>query len=132
MNFDMDVVKICAMALIAVLAVVLLKETRPELAVVMTVCASILIVASAVDNLFDVVYSFYRLSEQSGVDKQSLSCVVKIIGIGYIAEFANNICVDANCKSIGDKVLFASKIAIALTALPVLTQLFELLRGFLL
>lgn len=128
----MDVVKICAMALIAVVAVVLLKETRPELAVVLTIATSVLIVASAVDNLFDVVYSFYELSEQSGVDKQSLSCVVKIIGIGYIAEFTNNICIDANCKSIGAKVLFASKIAIALTALPVLTRLFELLRGFLL
>ncbi|MCM1043839.1 MAG: hypothetical protein NC350_06540, partial [Corallococcus sp.] len=86
---------------------------------------------SVMDEIFEVVSAFYNLSEKAGIDNQSFSAVIKIIGIGYIAEFCNSVCVDANCKTLGDKVLFASKIAIVLVALPAINQLLSLLMGLL-
>ncbi len=127
----MDIVKIIAVALISLTAIILLRQTKPELALVLTIGVSVVVVAMVADELFDIVYAFYDLSENAGVDKQSVGCVVKIIGIGYLAEFCNNICVDADCKSVGDKILFAAKIAIMLTALPILTNLFGILKELL-
>ncbi|MCX4286900.1 MAG: stage III sporulation AC/AD family protein [Clostridia bacterium] len=80
------------------------------------------------DELFDLVYAFYNFSNDAKIDSQAISCVIKVVGIGYIAEFTNNICIDANCKSIGDKVLLASKIAIMFCVLPMVEKLFALIK----
>ena len=79
------------------------------------------------DELFNVVQTFYNLSDKAQIDSGIFSIVIKVVGIGYLAEFTNNVCVDANCKSVGDKVILASKIAILLCALPIVENLFELL-----
>ena len=80
------------------------------------------------DELFDLVYAFYNISQEANIDNEAITCVIKVVGIGYLAEFTNNVCVDANCKSVGDKVLFASKIAILFCALPMVDKLFGIIK----
>ena len=128
----MEVLMIVLFALFAVVAVVLLKQLKSEFALVITVCASVLLTIFICDRLFDVVYAFYDFSSSAGIDSEAITCVVKVVGIGYLAEFSNNICVDANCKSIGDKVLLASKISILFCVLPIVEKLFALLQGIVL
>lgn len=127
----MNVVKILSVAIVALVAIILLRSVKPELAIVLTIASVITLIIVVLDELFQVVLSLYQLADSTNIDSQSLSSVVKIIGIGYMTEFGNNICVDANCKSIGDKVLLAGKIAIMMVALPIITQLVNMLVGIL-
>lgn len=127
----MNVTTLIAVALIAVVAIVLVKQVKPEIATVLTIGVSVLLVSMVLQDVFDVVYAFYDLSEQAGVDALAFRRVIKIVGIGYLTEFANNICQDADCKSIGSKILFGGKVAIAVIALPVVTELLSLLIGML-
>ena len=53
--------------------------------------------------------------------------VLKIVGVGYITEFANSICVDSGNSSIGDKILIAGKIIILTLSLPILTNLLNII-----
>lgn len=125
----MDFFKIVLISLVCAVLIVVVRQFKPEFTTPLTVGASVMLLLFICDALFDVVYTFYGFAESSGIDKDAVSCVIKVVGIGYLAEFSNNVCVDANCKSIGDKVLLASKIAIIYCALPVVQRLFELLRG---
>ena len=127
----MDVIKIVGIATISLVAIVLVRQVKPELSVVLTVAVSVVLVFSVLDELFDVVYTFYSVADNTGVDASCFAGVLKIVGIGYLGEFCNNVCVDANCKSVGDKVLFASKIAILTVALPFINQLVAFLTDFL-
>lgn len=124
-----EIFEIAALAVFSVIVIVMVRRVNPEIATVLTVAASVVCVFAVMDKLFDVAYSFYDLSEKAGVDKQSLDAVVKIVGIGYVGEFCNGICVDAGCKSVGDKVLFASKIAIVAVSLPIINDMMALLLG---
>ncbi len=128
----MDILKIVVFAVLAVIAILLVKQLNSEFALVATVGASVVLTVLICDHLFDVIYTFYNFSESAGIDNQSITCVIKVVGIGYLAEFANNICVDANCKSVGDKVLLASKISILFCALPIVERLFSLIKGIVL
>ncbi len=119
----MDIVKIIATALVATIAVVTLRQVNKELAMVLTIASTVLLIFVVLDELFEVVYSLYELADSTNIDSDVLTSVVKIIGIGYLVEFGNNICTDAGCKSIGDKVLFCGKIAIMLVALPIVQEL---------
>lgn len=125
----MDFVKISLIAILSVIGIIVVRQLKSELAVPLTIGVAVVIVSMLCDELFDLVYTFYDFSKEANIDSEAITCVVKVVGIGYLAEFTNNICVDANCKSIGDKVLFASKIAILLCALPMVDKLFNVIKG---
>lgn len=125
----MDIIKIVAVSTLAAIVVCLVRQTKAEFATAVTVGASCVVLSLVCDKLFEVIYSFYDLSMQSGIDSRAINCIIKVVGIGYVAEFGNDVCVDSGCKSLGDKVLLASKVAILLCALPVVTQLFDTIKG---
>ncbi len=110
----------------------MVRQLKPEFAVPLTVGVSVVLLLMICDALYDVVYTFYDLAEKTNVDGEAIGCVIKVVGIGYLAEFSNNICVDVNCKSIGDKVLLASKIAILFCAMPIVRRLLETIIGMVL
>ena len=123
----MDFSKVVIIAIFAVITISLIKQIKSEFAIALSVGVSVVLMLMLFDELFNVVQTFYNLSDKAQVDSGIFSIVIKVVGIGYLAEFTNNVCVDANCKSVGDKVILASKIAILLCALPIVESLFELL-----
>lgn len=125
----MDFYKIALLALVSVVGILLVRQLKPEFALPLTIGVSVVILIMLCDELYQVVYTFYDFAEDASIDSEAISCVIKVVGIGYLAEFSNNLCVDANCKSIGDKVLLASKIAILFCALPVVEKLFEVIKS---
>lgn len=125
----MDFYKIALLALLCVVGIVIVKQIKPEFVVPLSIGVSVVILSLICDELYNVVYTFYNLSQSANIDNQAITCVIKVVGIGYLAEFANNVCTDANCKSIGDKVLLASKVAILFCALPIVERLFDSIRN---
>ena len=125
----MDFYKIALLALLSIAGIAIIKQLKPEFAVPMTIGVSVLLLLMICDELYNVVYTFYNFADSANVDSEAIGCVIKVVGIGYLAEFSNNVCVDANCKSIGDKVLLASKIAILFCALPIVEKLFTVIMN---
>ena len=125
----MDFYKIALLALASLVGILVVRQLKPEFALPLTIGASVVILLMLCDELYEVVYTFYNFAEDASVDSEAISCVIKVVGIGYLAEFSNNLCVDANCKSIGDKVMLGSKIAILFCALPVVEKLFTVIKN---
>ena len=126
----MNFYKIALIAIFSLVIIILVRQLKNEFANVLLVGVSVVVLSIICDELFDVVYAMHSLGESAGVSSEAINCIIKVVGIGYLAEFTNNICVDFNCKSIGDKVLLAGKVAILSCALPIVNQLFKLLVGF--
>ncbi|MDD4291238.1 MAG: SpoIIIAC/SpoIIIAD family protein [Clostridia bacterium] len=127
----MGFVQILGLGLIVTMAIVLLKQSRPELAVLIGIAGGVAIIILVMDELFTVVYAFYELAEQTGLSDGIFKSVLKIIGIGYLAEFSANICLDAGSKSVGEKILFAAKVIIMISALPILQSLVDVIASLL-
>ena len=123
----MNILQIAAIGIIAAVLITLLKETKPELAVMLGVAAGVIIIILVVDELYEVVVAFYNIAEVSGIAGGSFTTVVKIIGIGYVTEFAANVCSDSGCKSVGDNIQFAGKVVIMVLALPIINSLLSLI-----
>lgn len=124
----MEFVKISLLAILCVVGIIVVRQLKSELALPLSIGVAVVIVSMLCDKLFELVYTFYNFSQDANIDNEAIACVIKVVGIGYLAEFTNNICIDANCKSIGDKVLLASKIAILFCALPMVDKLFGLIK----
>lgn len=126
-----ELLKILAVAIVTVFAHMLVKQTKPEIAMIISIAGSVLIIVMAVDALNSVISSFYQIFETTGVDTTLLTPLFKIIAIGYITEFGANICLDAGASSVADKVLFAGKLIILLVALPIVMTVIDMVVALL-
>ena len=126
-----ELLKILAVALVTVFAHMLVKQTKPEIAILISIVGSIIIIIMAVNTMSTVISSFYKIFQTTGVETALLTPLIKIVAIGYIAEFGANICVDAGASSLADKVLFAAKLIILVIALPIITNIIEMVVALL-
>jgi len=126
-----DLLKILAVALVTVFSEMLLKQIKPEMAILISIVGSIIIIVMAVDTLSSVITSFYVIFEKTGVETTLLTPLLKIVAIGYIAEFGANICVDAGASGVADKVLFVAKLIILVLAMPIVTTVIDMVVALL-
>lgn len=125
----MELVKIIGIALIASIAILVVKQIKPEIAVVITIATSLIILLMLVEMLSTVTQIFDVIVTKTGIDKELFSSILKIIGIGYITEFAANICIDSGNNTIADKILLSGKIVILVLAMPIITSLLDIIVG---
>jgi len=126
-----ELLKILAIALITVFANMLVKQTKPEIAILISIVGSLLIIIMAINTLSSVISSFYSIFQKTGVDATLLTPLFKIIAVGYIAEFGANICVDAGASSVADKILFCAKLIILTISLPIITTVIDMVVALL-
>lgn len=127
----MEIFKIAAIGVIAALLIVFLRESKPEIALIVSLAASALILSFVVDYLVEVFRVFEILMEKSGIDKELIGAVIKIVGIGYITEFAADICLDSGNKAIADKIQFGGKVLILVISLPLLNAMIDIILSLL-
>ena len=124
-----ELIKILAVAMLTVFAHMIIKQIKPEIAILITIVGGITIIIMTVGVLSSVVSSFNSIFKTTGVNASLLMPIFKIIAIGYIAEFGANICVDAGASSIADKVLFAAKLIILFISMPIFITVIEMVVG---
>ena len=125
----MDILKIIGVAILTVFAVLVLKPTRPEIAVLVGVVGGAVILFMFVDGLSLVVANIMAIVNRTGISTAVFTTLLKIIGIGYLTEFAATVCNDAGNQSMAQKVLLAGKVVILVLALPIINNLIEIVVG---
>ena len=123
----MDVLKICIIGIASAALALVLRQHRPEYALMVTIAAAVLILFIVADHLSQAADVLLSLGEKTGISDEMLSSVLKIIGVGYITEFSAGICEDSGNKSIGDKISLGGKVLILVVALPVLSAVIDII-----
>lgn len=121
----MLIFRIIAIALVVTIATLVIKQFRPDLAIIVSIAGGILVLLLLVGQLTSVFSWVDNLAVKTGINSKIFSPIFKIIGIGYLAEFAASVCEDAGNKSMAAKVVLAAKIIILVLSLPVLNQLVD-------
>lgn len=127
----MEILKIAALALCAVMLIVLVKNYKPEFGVFTAVACSVLILYFMADSL---KYAFAYMSRlYSGLDcgKAYFPVIIKVLAVAYITEFTSQLCKDAGESSIASKVELAGKIVIFCVAIPVFVSILDLVEQLL-
>ena len=124
-------IKIIGIAFITAITAVLLKQSKPELALSITVAGIIVILLLLMDSLKDTIVIMGGLAQTSGVENGLIKILLKIVGVGYVAEFSAGLLSDFGAQAIADKVLLGGKIVIVIISLPIFQALLNLVSGFL-
>ena len=70
---------------------------------------------------------FDKIISKTGINAELFSIILKIVGIGYLIEFAANICSDSGNPAIADKIVLGGKLIILTVSMPIITNLLDII-----
>jgi len=123
--------KIIGIGVCSIIINLILKEYKPEFALLSNVCATLVLFILVVDGLSEIINEFIGLQELANIKFDIVAPMLKVVGVGYITEFASDMAEDSGNKSIANKIVFGGKIAICLIALPVIKMLINAILSLL-
>lgn len=125
----MDALKLAAVAIVALCAVLILKNYRPELAMQVSIAAGIVILAFGIRIIAGIADEANALMNRYGLDPNGMKSVGKMIGIAYIAQFSADTCRDCGESSLAGKVELAGRLMMVTAAIPLVISTVEAIGG---
>ena len=127
----MDIFKIILIALLATIMILIIKETKPELAVLVSIVTITILFIFSIDKIGQVIELLNRLADRAGISGEFIGIILKIIGIAYVTEFGANICRDVGESAIAAKVQFAGKCVIMVLGISIIGNFVDTVLGIL-
>lgn len=121
----MELLPIVGIGIVITILVMLLREERPELALLLSLTAGIMIFLLLMDRIATVFNLLQQLAFRADLDLLYINTVLRIVAIAYIAQFGSQICRDAGESAIGGKIELAGKIMIMFLAVPLLLVILD-------
>ena len=125
----MEILKIILIGIVTCVAIIVLKQIKPELAILVSLAGGIVMLVLIINSLTDVISNFTTIVVQTNINTSLFSSILKIVGIGYLTEFGANICSDTGNNSLADKVLLAGKVVILCFAFPIVNSMLNVIVG---
>ena len=125
----MIIFKVIGIGIVATTLILVLKEEKSEMALMCSIVASIIILLYVISQFSGIIQLINKLIEMSGINKEYLVIILKIVGISYIVEFGKNVCKDAGESAISNKIEIAGKVIIVSLSIPIITSLIEVVSG---
>jgi stage III sporulation protein AD len=121
----MDIFKIVIVGILASIIAVILKEERPEIALILSMVTGLLIFVFLINKLNSVITILKYFASRTNIDILYFSTIMKVIAIAYITEFGAQICRDSGEGTIASKIELAGKVMIMVAAIPILAALLD-------
>ena len=127
----MDIFKIVVIALLAVSMIIIVKQSRPEIAMLISIITVVVIFFFSIEKVGQVIELITGLSDRAGLSREFLGTILKIVGIAYITEFGASICKDSGESAIASKVQFAGKCVILVFGVSIIGNFVDTLTQIL-
>lgn len=127
----MEIVKIAIIGIVAGVLVVTVKQKQPELGMQVSIVAGLIIFIYVLDYLMTAVDYIRDIVTKYDIPYESITIVLKIIGIAYICEFAAEILKDTGESSLASKVELGGRVFIIVLSLPIITSFMNMVLGLL-
>lgn len=123
----MEIFQVVVIGIVSSILAVTVKKYSPQISIVITISAGIIIFMMAIPQLKIVLDMLHSIAQNVNLNQIYISIVLKIIAIAYIAEFGVQICKDAGENTIASKIEFVGKVLIMVVSAPILIALMELI-----
>ena len=116
-------IKIIGIGVCTIIINIVLKQYKPEIAVISNICGALIIFTLSMSGINDIIGEFVNLQNQGNISLDIINPIMKVIGVGYITEFTSDLAEDSGNKLIASKILLGGKIAICTLAFPIIKKL---------
>ncbi|MBO4584339.1 MAG: hypothetical protein J5756_04645 [Clostridia bacterium] len=122
----MNIYSVAAIGITGALICVLLKQYRPELALLAGIGVSVFILSGIIDVALDAISFFRELADASAMSALSVRTLLKCAGVCFVTEFASDTCRDAGETALAARVETFGRIAAFAVSIPIMREFAEL------
>ncbi len=122
----MGIYTLVGLGLVAAVLAILLRQYRPEYALLTGLAAAVLILAAIFTAAKEIFARIESLLEVANLPTIYLQAVFKALGISIVAQLGADSCRDAGESAIASKLEMAGKVAVLLVSLPLFESLLQL------
>ena len=128
----MEVFKIAIIGIITAVSALIVREQRPDVAILISISGGIVILLAIVEYLGETISFLRSIADAGKIDGGIIKVLVKIVGIGYITDFSANIAEETGSRGLGEKIVLGGKVLILLASMPIVKSLFNMISTLLL
>lgn len=118
----MNIYSVAAIGIVGALICVLLKQYRPELALLAGIGVSVFILSGVIDLMLDAIGFFRELADASAMSALSVRTLLKCAGVCFVTEFASDSCRDAGETALAARVETFGRLAAFAVAIPLFRE----------
>lgn len=119
----MDIFAIVGLGITAAVLAVLLRQYRPEYAILVGLSAGIILLIFVITKAQPVFSEVSTLLGRANIKSSYAGILLKSLGICFVTQLASDACKDAGESAIASKIELAGKFAVLLIALPLFEQI---------
>jgi len=123
----MDVMLIVGFGVASALLALTLRQSRPEMAALVSIAAGLVLFAQLAGKLSGVVRVMQGLGELAAVPNGMLWLLLRVVGVSYLTEFGAQLCRDAGEGSIAAKVELGGRLLVLALCVPVMLALLQMM-----
>ncbi len=127
----MEIVRIALIGIVAGVLVITIKQKQPEIALQVSIIAGLIIFIYVLDYIVIAIDYVKDIVNTYNIPYESITVVLKIIGIAYICEFGVQVLKDTGENSLAGKVEIAGRVFIVVLSLPILSSFMTMVLGML-
>ncbi|MEG0978786.1 MAG: SpoIIIAC/SpoIIIAD family protein [Oscillospiraceae bacterium] len=116
----MDIIKITIFVIILTILIVVIREFKPEFAVVIQIGAIGVIAFLIMSSLGGLLKTTLNIAEMSLLNSEFFLLMIKALGIAIVTQIATGICDDSDNKTLAFGVELAGKVTILAMCIPMI------------
>lgn len=121
----MNIFSIIGIAIISTAICILLKEYKPEYAMVVSLACGIVLFSMVIVSLLPAFKTMSDLMQKAQINTAYTKAIIKTLGVCYVTQLASDSCKDAGQTAIASKVELSGKVFIVLISLPLFEDLID-------
>ena len=127
----MDMTAIIGIGVVGVALAVLMKQYKPEYAIVISLLVGVLIFTAVATGIEPVLDEINNILQSTQVPSAYIEVLLKSLGICFITQIACDTCKDAGQGAIATKLEIAGKLAVLVISLPLFKALLAIVSALL-
>lgn len=124
-------IKVAGITIIALILIILIKDTKREFAVILTIATVILLFISIANDFREIAEKLYSLSAGAGSINSYISLMMKILGIALVSQFVVDLCRDSGENALASQTEIAAKVIMLVITLPLFETVINIVTGLL-
>ena len=126
----MELIRIMAICIICLPAVLLVKKAAPEQALLLTAAAVLVVGLGCLSLVMPAVEQLRDLFTRGGLESSHAAILLKTLAAAAVTRLCADLCRDSGSQALGSAVELAGAGASLLIAIPLLQAVTELLQGY--
>lgn len=119
--------KVAAGVLTALILWLSLNKQNKDFSVLLTLAVCCMVITAAMMLLQPVVVFLRKVQEIGNLDRELISVLMKVVGIGMVGEICTLVCKDAGNETMGKALQIVSTVVVLWMSIPVFEKLLSLL-----